>query len=154
MRLTPLVLSAILAAGGLTTHVDAATTPTKLSTCTVALSPISFGPVAHAGSSIPVTLSVNCSAGAAFTVKLLQDGGCRDVRSMSSDGNVLVYRIVVPHSGQTWCDGTGATAAFAGVGTGAFQTFFTTAVVLDDVGRKHAGSYADHINGTVEIALP
>ena len=118
--------------------------------CSVAMAPIAFGAAPARGQGIPVSVTVVCPSARHYRLLLSQPGGCAATRTLSGPGGTLAYRVLTPQ-GDVWCDGSTGTAVVAGVGTGDAQTFVATAVIVDDLGRKHAGTFADTLAGTIEV---
>jgi spore coat protein U-like protein len=120
------------------------------SACSASMAPIAFGATPARGESVPVTVTVVCQNTLRYQLVLNQTGGCAATRALSGPGGTLAYRVLTPQ-GDTWCDGSAGTAVVAGVGTGQAQTFTATAVIVEDVGRKHAGGFTDTLTGSIEV---
>ncbi len=118
--------------------------------CSVAMAPVAFGAAPARGEAVPISVTVVCPSARAYRLVLSQPGGCAAPRALRGPGGTLAYRVLTPQ-GDTWCDGSAGTAVVAGVGTGQAQTLVVTALIVDDVGRKRAGTFTDTLTGTVEV---
>lgn len=124
--------------------------------CTASLSPIEFGTLAPEGGSVPVTLSITCPSGVPFQVRILDSHGCGPTRAlrMAQPGEAVFYRILLPGTGEVWCDGTNGTAMLQGVGTGTVQVFTGIAEVDGNTAGVPAGSYGEPLQFSVSTTVP
>lgn len=127
------------------------------SDCTVGASTLAFGTLSSgtvlAGNvDATGTLTINCTNGVAYTIRLGIGTGPAarfSNRVMTSGGNLLNYSIytTAAHT-DFWGDGSGSTATVVGTGTG-------TAQLVSAYGRifggqtPQPGTYADTVNVTV-----
>ncbi len=130
------------------------------SNCLISATNLAFGPytgVAELTSTSGVT--VRCTNGLGYTVRLSSGGGSYGTRLLSDGGtNTLQYNLYTSAANTSiWGDGaTGSTAAVTGTGSGLAAGSAVTHTVygtLPDNGTNQAapvGSYTDSITATVE----
>lgn len=134
-------------------NITAAVTPD----CTVGASSLAFG--SNTTSAIQAgnvdatgTVSVNCSAGIAYTVKLdigAGAGASFASRKLTAGANLLDYSIydTAPRT-SVWGDGTAGSVTVAGTGSGSAQSINAYGRIFSGQ-TPPAGSYTDTINVTV-----
>lgn len=134
-------------------NISASVTPD----CTVGTSTLAFGSASSAAIQAgnvdaTGTVSVTCTNGVAYTIKLDLGGGTgasMASRKMASGGNLLNYTIY--DSGthtSVWGDGTDGSVTVAGSGSGAAQSISAYGRIFSGQ-TPAAGSYTDTVNVTV-----
>ncbi len=161
----PLVLLAIAAAALCMSQTSMATDVTGIVSvsasvtpdCAVGTSTLAFGSASSAtiqagNVDATGTVSVNCTAGVGYTIKLDVGAGAGATfasRKMTSGANLLNYSIY-DSAGRTsvWGDGTGATVTVASTGTGAAQSISAYGRIFG-AQTPPPGTYTDTVNVTV-----
>lgn len=128
-------------------------TASVLTTCTVNAPPLAFGATATLATQ-PVTastdLTVSCTAGAPYSVRLDEGQSGTGIRAMKSvDNGAIAYDLYIdPAHAQRWGDGAAGGKA-SGTGTGSPQVLRVHGKVPAQP-VPAAGTYADLVTATVE----
>lgn len=131
-------------------------TATILPQCAISLDPVAFGALnlpGEDGVDAAGSLSVNCTKGTRWSASADRgtgQGASLVSRRLSSDNGQITYGLYLD-SGRSriWGDGSGATATFGDVGSGASQAFPIYGRIAPGQGDAVPGDYSDLVVVTV-----
>jgi spore coat protein U-like protein len=162
IALAPAVAGVLMVAAGTASAATKSTTmsvsATVAANCNVSAENLAFGDYdATATLTSDADITVRCSTGTPYTVKLSAGGGSFAQRLLASGSDTLQYNLFTTANLQNiWGDGSGSTGTMGGSGLGLSANKAITHVVYGQLPNSAfnqdapTGSYTDTITVTVE----